>query len=112
MDEEDFMRGSEACIQAGWVTDHDWVIDAEPTNGQIQMAHKGRTWYEIDVQGHTAHASTPWKGADRIAAMAEIHSWKSDMRFCTHRFTLIWEVPRSLSGRSPAVIVLCCARSL
>ena len=63
------MRGSEACIQAGWVTDHDWVIDAEPTNGQIQMAHKGRTWYEIDVQGHTAHASTPWKGADAIAAM-------------------------------------------
>lgn len=36
------------------------------------MAHKGRTWYEIDVQGHTAHASTPWKGADAIAAMAEI----------------------------------------
>lgn len=72
MDEEDFMRDSEACIQAGWVTDHDWVIDAEPTNGQIQMAHKGRTWYEIDVQGHTAHASTPWKGADAIAAMAEI----------------------------------------
>ncbi|MFR5704079.1 MAG: peptidase dimerization domain-containing protein [Eubacterium ramulus] len=52
--------------------DHDWVIDAEPTNGQIQMAHKGRTWYEIDVQGHTAHASTPWKGADAIAAMSEI----------------------------------------
>ena len=74
MDEEDFMRGSEACIQAGWVTDHDWVIDAEPTNGQIQMAHKGRTWYEIDVQGHTAHASTPWKGADAIAAIAEIIS--------------------------------------
>ena len=72
MDEEDFMRGSEACIRAGWVSAHDWVIDAEPTNGQIQMAHKGRTWYEIDVQGHTAHASTPWKGADAIAAMAEI----------------------------------------
>lgn len=72
MDEEDFMRGSEACIKSGWVTDKDWVIDAEPTNGQIQMAHKGRTWYEIDVEGHTAHASTPWKGADAIAAMAEI----------------------------------------
>lgn len=74
MDEEDFMRGSEACIGSGWVTSKDWVIDAEPTNGQIQMAHKGRTWYEIDVEGHTAHASTPWKGADAIAAMAEIIS--------------------------------------
>mgnify|MGYP000190605358 FL=1 len=38
------------------------------------MADKGRTWYEIDVEGHTAHASTPWKGADAIAAMAEIIS--------------------------------------
>ena len=74
MDEEDFMRGSEACINSGWVSAKDWVIDAEPTNGQIQMAHKGRTWYEIDVEGHTAHASTPWKGADAIAAMAEIIS--------------------------------------
>ncbi len=104
MDEEDFMRGSEACIQAGWVTDHDWVIDAEPTNGQIQMAHKGRTWYEIDVQdtlpmqarhGKVPMPLPPWQ---RLFV-------KSDMRFCMHRFTLIWEVPRSLSGRSPAVIV-------
>ena len=72
MDEEDFMRGSEACIRSGWVTDKDWIIDAEPTDGRIQASHKGRTWYEIEVQGHTAHASTPWKGADAIAAMAEI----------------------------------------
>lgn len=72
VDEEDFMRGSEACIRSGWVTEKDWILDAEPTNGQIQVAHKGRTWYEIEVTGHTAHASTPWKGADAIAAMAEI----------------------------------------
>lgn len=72
MDEEDFMRGSEAAIRSGWVTKDDWVMDSEPTNKQIQVAHKGRTWYVIDVQGHTAHASTPWKGSDAIAAMAEI----------------------------------------
>lgn len=72
VDEEDFMRGSERCIQSGWVTKEDWILDAEPTNGQIQVAHKGRTWYEITVTGHTAHASTPWKGADAVAAMAEI----------------------------------------
>ena len=72
VDEEDFMRGSERCIQSGWGTKEDWILDAEPTNGQIQVAHKGRTWYEITVTGHTAHASTPWKGADAVAAMAEI----------------------------------------
>ncbi|MDO5408526.1 MAG: M20 family metallopeptidase [Eubacteriales bacterium] len=72
VDEEDFMRGAEAAIRSGWVTANDWILDSEPTNGQIQVAHKGRTWFEIEVTGHTAHASTPWKGADAIAAMAEI----------------------------------------
>lgn len=72
MDEEDFMLGSEHCIKSGWVAKDDWILDAEPTNEQIQVAHKGRTWYEIEVTGSTAHASTPWKGADAIAAMAEI----------------------------------------
>lgn len=66
------MRGSEACIKSKWVSYNDWILDAEPTNGQIQVAHKGRIWFEIEVTGHTAHASTPWKGADAIAAMSEI----------------------------------------
>lgn len=74
VDEEDFMRGAEAAIADGWVTKDCWVLDTEPTNGQIQVAHKGRTWFEITVKGVTAHASTPWKGADAIAAMAEIIS--------------------------------------
>ncbi len=72
VDEEDFMRGAEAAIRAGWVRQTDWVLDTEPTNGQIQVAHKGRSWFEVTVTGCTAHASMPWKGADAIAAMAEI----------------------------------------
>ena len=71
VDEEDFMRGSEAAIDAGWVGSREWVLDTEPTDGQIQVAHKGRTWFEIEMAGVTAHASQPWKGADAIAAMAE-----------------------------------------
>lgn len=71
VDEEDFMRGIEAAISAGWVGATDWVQDIEPTGGSIRMAHKGRTWFELDVSGVTAHASTPWKGADAIAGMAE-----------------------------------------
>lgn len=74
VDEEDFMRGVEDAITEGWVTNKSLVLDTEPTNGQIQVAHKGRTWFEITVTGVTAHASTPWKGADAIAAMAEIIS--------------------------------------
>lgn len=71
-DEEDFMRGAEKAIASGWVTGEDWILDGEPTNGEIRMAHKGRTWFEVSVKGITAHASTPHKGADAIAGMAEI----------------------------------------
>lgn len=71
VDEEDFMRGVESAIRDGWVTKEDWILDTEPTDGQIQAAHKGRTWFELTMEGITAHASNPWKGADAIAAMAE-----------------------------------------
>lgn len=71
VDEEDQMRGAEAAIDAGWVTAADWVLDTEPTDGQIQVAHKGRTWFELTMDGVTAHASQPWQGADAVAAMAE-----------------------------------------
>lgn len=74
VDEESFMRGAEAAIKEGWVTSKSWILDTEPTDGKIRVAHKGRTWFEILVNGVTAHASTPWKGADAIAAMAEIIS--------------------------------------
>ena len=72
VDEEDFMRGSEAAIDAEWVCSREWVLDTEPTDRQIQVAHKGRTWFEIEMAGVTAHASQPWKGADAVAAMAEV----------------------------------------
>ena len=72
VDEEDFMRGSEAAIDAGWLGSREWVLDTEPTDGQIQVAHKGRTWFEIEMAGVTAHASQPWKGTDAVAAMAEV----------------------------------------
>lgn len=71
VDEEDFMRGSEAAIRSGWVKADDWIVDMEPTDGQIQAAHKGRVWFELTIEGAAAHASMPWKGADAIAAMAE-----------------------------------------
>ncbi len=72
VDEEDFMRGVESAIAAGWVGKREWVLDTEPTDGQIQVAHKGRTWFEIEIGGVTAHASQPWKGADAVAGIAEV----------------------------------------
>ena len=37
VDEEDFMRGVEQAIQDGWVSEEDWILDTEPTDGQIQV---------------------------------------------------------------------------
>lgn len=74
VDEEGNMAGVEQVIRSGWVTKESLVLDMEPTNGEVQAAHKGRLWFEISVEGITAHAATPWKGADAIAAMAEVIS--------------------------------------
>ena len=70
VDEEGDMRGVEQAVADGWVTKEDWVVDLEPTDGRIQMAHKGRTWFELEMQGMTAHASMPETGADAIAGLA------------------------------------------
>lgn len=75
VDEEAEMRGVEAAIKAGWVAKDEWVLDCEPTDAQLQIAHKGRTWFELTMTGVTAHASKPEQGADAIAAMAEAISY-------------------------------------
>lgn len=72
VDEEGDMTGAEAAVSNGWITSEDWVLDMEPTSGMIQMAHKGRTWFRMEVDGITAHASMPEKGADAIAGCAEL----------------------------------------
>lgn len=74
VDEEGDMRGVERIIECGHAGEKDWIVDLEPTEGQIQMAHKGRFWLTVTVHGVTAHASRPEQGADAIAAMGEIIS--------------------------------------
>lgn len=71
VDEEGDMHGAEQVIRSGWASRDSLILDTEPTNGEIQGAHKGRVWFELSAAGITAHASTPWEGADAIAAMAE-----------------------------------------
>jgi len=72
VDEEGYMQGVEHALEQGLVRAEDWVLDMEPTGGEIQMAHKGRLWLEVCVHGITAHASKPEQGADAVAAAAEL----------------------------------------
>ena len=70
VDEEGDMRGAEALVRGGFVGANDHVLDLEPTDGALQMAHKGRLWLAVTVEGITAHASRPELGADAVAAAA------------------------------------------
>lgn len=72
MDEEDIMLGADQLIKDGIVSAQDYVLDAEPTNGAIKVAHKGKTWFRLDAKGVACHASTPEKGSDAVAAMSEV----------------------------------------
>ena len=101
VDEEDEMRGSEAAIRAGWLGATGWVLDTEPTDGRARGSHKGRTWYVIDMHGVTAHASTPWRGADAIAAMRTFK-----MRGCNVTMPCKTEVVKYMDELSPAAQII------
>ena len=82
-DEEGDMTGVEKVIEDKWVTKEDYILDGEPTDEMIQMAHKGRTWFELESVGITAHASMPEKGADAIAGLSEMISYiRKEMKNC------------------------------
>lgn len=72
VDEENAMTGAEQAVRSGHVNADSYVLDAEPTDSRIQVAHKGKTWFELTTRGKTCHASMPQRGCDAIAAMAEI----------------------------------------
>ncbi len=72
VNEEDAMTGAEQVVRDGYVNADSYVLDAEPTDSRIQVAHKGKVWFMLHTHGKTCHASTPEKGCDAIAAMAEI----------------------------------------
>lgn len=72
VDEENAMTGAEQAVRDGYVNADSYVLDAEPTDSRIRVAHKGKTWFELTTHGKTCHASMPQQGCDAIAAMAEI----------------------------------------
>lgn len=63
-DEENFSKGTEDIIAAGWRADA--VIIPEPTQQEMATAHRGFVWVEIDVVGKAAHGSQPQNGVDAI----------------------------------------------
>ena len=72
VDEEANMKGVEKVIEDGWVNKNSFVLDFEPTDGALQVSHKGRLWIELDITGKTAHASMPQEGIDANIVLSSI----------------------------------------
>ena len=72
VDEEANMKGVEKVIEDGWVSKNSFVLDFEPTDGSLQVSHKGRLWIELDITGKTAHASMPHEGIDANIVLSSI----------------------------------------
>ena len=74
------MRGVEAAIRDGWVQKDDWILDTEPTDGQIQVAHKdvpglNLPWMESRpmpaIHGRERMPSRPCRGGELYT---QVHS--------------------------------------
>jgi succinyl-diaminopimelate desuccinylase len=50
-------------------------VIAEPTRGDVILAHKGALWVEITTRGKTAHGSMPQEGVNAIEHMYHVFGW-------------------------------------
>ena len=66
VDEEAYDWGTYALIQKGFTKGVNLAMISEPTNLQIISAHRGRAVFEIEVEGKSAHSSTPERGVNAI----------------------------------------------
>lgn len=57
----------------------DWAIVLEPTGLDIVHAHKGACWFEIRLDGVSAHGSSPERGVNAINGMARVIRMLEDM---------------------------------
>lgn len=86
-DEEDRSLGTEFLAQQ-WLsslpTAPGGAVFLEPTEENIGVAHKGFTWYEVEVFGKAAHGSRPEEGVDAIlplrAALDMLEHIRSELR--------------------------------
>jgi len=69
-EEEPSAKGIDALIKEGMIPENAFILILEPTNLKLAIAAKGVGWYEVIVKGKSAHAATPWEGANSIMAMS------------------------------------------
>lgn len=67
--------GASRMVERGMLEDAEAAVIAEPTRGDVVLAHKGALWVEIATHGKTAHGSMPKEGVNAIERMYRVLGW-------------------------------------
>jgi succinyl-diaminopimelate desuccinylase len=67
--------GARRLVERGVLEDVEAAVIAEPTRGDVILAHKGALWVEITTRGKTAHGSMPQEGVNAIEHMYRVLAW-------------------------------------
>ena len=67
--------GARRLVERGMLEGVEAVVVAEPTRGDVVLAHKGALWVEIATRGKTAHGSMPQEGVNAIEHMHHVLGW-------------------------------------
>lgn len=67
--------GAGRLVERGILEDVEAAVVAEPTRGDVVLAHKGALWVEVVTRGKTAHGSMPQQGVNAIEHMYRVLRW-------------------------------------
>ncbi len=65
-DEEHGYQGAKSLVDAGKLTDAEFLIVTEPTDGNVYLGQRGELWVEVKFHGKAAHGSIPETGINSI----------------------------------------------
>lgn len=72
------MQGAQTLVKKGLIGDVDAIIIAEPSDSQLDFAHKGSITYKISSIGKTAHSSMPQLGYNAIAPLVHFYNLQDE----------------------------------
>lgn len=108
VDEEDLMRGVKTLVGHSALDDVAFAIVCEPTEMQIKVASKGRTWADVTVEGRTAHASLPGAGINAIDKAYKLYQALRHHRLPHVPHPVLgesfWQVTMIRGGIEPAIV--------
>ncbi|MCL6564466.1 MAG: M20 family metallopeptidase, partial [Firmicutes bacterium] len=112
VDEEDLMRGVKTLVGHPALDDVAFAIVCEPTEMQIKIASKGRTWAEVTVEGRTAHASLKGAGINAIDKAWKLYASLKDHQLVHVPHPILgesfWQVTMIRGGIEPAIVPDAC----